>query len=70
MGMILRDMVSFGEEKIDWLKNYVELKNGIPSHDTFNRTLQLIVSERFRNVLSENSLLLDIFDLWKDPTGF
>ncbi len=27
----------YGEMKEDWLKNILELPNGIPSHDTFNR---------------------------------
>ncbi len=27
----------FGNTQADWIANYVELPNGIPSHDTFNR---------------------------------
>lgn len=27
----------YGENKQDWLKQFLELKNGIPSHDTINR---------------------------------
>jgi hypothetical protein len=30
-------MEDFGEAKKDWLKTFLELPNGIPSHDTFNR---------------------------------
>jgi predicted transposase YbfD/YdcC len=29
----------FGDARVDWLKQYFELPNGIPSHDTFNRVL-------------------------------
>jgi predicted transposase YbfD/YdcC len=29
----------FGDARVDWLKQYFPLKNGIPSHDTFNRVL-------------------------------
>lgn len=53
-GEDFEDMVSFGEEKIEWLKKYLELKNGIPSHDTFNRVLQIIEPEYLREILSEN----------------
>jgi predicted transposase YbfD/YdcC len=52
-GEDFEDMVSFGEEKIEWLKKYLELKNGIPSHDTFNRVLQLIEPEYLREILSD-----------------
>lgn len=29
----------FGDARVDWLKQYFPLTNGIPSHDTFNRVL-------------------------------
>ena len=31
------DMAVFGKAKRDWLKTFLELPRGIPSHDTFNR---------------------------------
>lgn len=31
------DMELFGKQKYDWLSRHLELPNGIPSHDTFNR---------------------------------
>ncbi len=31
------EMETFGEAKHDWLKTFLTLKNGIPSHDTFAR---------------------------------
>lgn len=31
------DMALFGKTKRDWLKTFLELPHGIPSHDTFNR---------------------------------
>ena len=31
------EMQTFGEAKHEWLKTFLELKNGIPSHDTFGR---------------------------------
>lgn len=38
-----------------WLKTFLELPNGIPSHDTFNRTLQIIDSEQFRRFLKKDA---------------
>ena len=31
------DMQEYGEIKKEWLSSFLELPNGIPSHDTFNR---------------------------------
>jgi predicted transposase YbfD/YdcC len=39
------DMVAietYGKAKQDWLKTFLELPNGIPSHDTFSRVLALL----------------------------
>lgn len=36
------EIAEFGEDKEDWLKTFLELANGIPSHDTFRRVLQLL----------------------------
>lgn len=36
------DIVDFGEDKQDWLRGFLELANGIPSHDTFGRVFQLL----------------------------
>jgi predicted transposase YbfD/YdcC len=41
-GEDFEDMVVFGEEKEDFLRTFLELSNGIPSHDTFNRIFQII----------------------------
>lgn len=30
-------MVVFGKAKLDWLKTFLELPEGIPSYDTFRR---------------------------------
>lgn len=32
----------FGHEREEWLKQFLELPEGIPSHDTFNRVLRLL----------------------------
>lgn len=34
------EIEDFGNAHEDWLKNYLELANGVPSHDTLNRVFQ------------------------------
>lgn len=36
------DMERFGLLRLEWLKTFLELPNGIPSHDTFNRVFSAI----------------------------
>src|SRR3954471_23787874 len=31
------DIALYGHSKLDWLRTFLELPNGIPSHDTFRR---------------------------------
>ena len=38
----------FGHEREDWLKQFLELPAGIPSHDTFNRVLRLLEPLQFQ----------------------
>jgi predicted transposase YbfD/YdcC len=38
----------FGEAKEAWFRGFLELPNGIPSHDTFGRTFSLLSPEAFR----------------------
>ena len=42
------DIENFGKSKITWLKTFLELPNGIPSHDTFGRVFSLIDPEEFQ----------------------
>lgn len=42
------DMYDFGCAKQEWLKQHLELSNGIPSHDTFRRVFSLLDPEAFR----------------------
>src|SRR4051812_12541582 len=37
----------FGQAKEDWLKTFLELPHGIPSHDTFGRIFALLNPEVF-----------------------
>ena len=41
------DMELFGHSKQEWFKKFLELPNGIPSHDTFNRVFQALDPEAF-----------------------
>jgi predicted transposase YbfD/YdcC len=42
------DIENFGKSKETWLKSFLELPNGIPSHDTFGRVFSLIEPEEFQ----------------------
>jgi predicted transposase YbfD/YdcC len=41
------DMAEFGKLRVDWFGKYLELPNGIPSHDTFRRVLGVIDDRAF-----------------------
>lgn len=45
------DMETFGETKAEWLKQFLELPCGIPSHDTFGRVLSIIAPADFERCL-------------------
>lgn len=42
------DIELFGNSKIHWLATFLELPNGIPSHDTFGRIFSLIDAQQFQ----------------------
>jgi len=42
------EVEEFGNEKLEWLKTFLELNNGIPSHDTFGRVFAAINPEEFK----------------------
>jgi len=42
------DVELFGNERLDWLRQFLKLKNGIPSHDTFGRVFARINAEQFQ----------------------
>jgi hypothetical protein len=41
----------FGNAKRDWLEDFLELANGIPSHDTFGRVFGALDPEHFQSCL-------------------
>jgi predicted transposase YbfD/YdcC len=42
------DMENYGNSKVLWLKTFLELPNGIPSHDTFGRVFGKIDAQQFQ----------------------
>jgi predicted transposase YbfD/YdcC len=47
------EVEEFGKSKYAWLKTFLELPHGIPSHDTFGRVFAMIDPEAFRNSFLE-----------------
>lgn len=43
------EIEAFGQTKKEWLEAFLELKNGIPSHDTFNRVFSLLDPAHFQS---------------------
>lgn len=43
----------FGKAKEEWFKNFLELPNGIPSHDTFRRLFSILSPEAFEQFFSD-----------------
>lgn len=46
-GESFNDMEDFGHAKHDWFKTFLSLRNGIPSHDTFNRLFAALDPQAF-----------------------
>ena len=47
------DIENFGKSKLPWLKTFLELPHGIPSHDTFGRVFSKIDAEQFQRAFYE-----------------
>jgi len=43
------DVETFGKAKEKWFRGFLELPNGIPSHDTFNRVFNRLDPQEFQN---------------------
>ena len=42
------DIADFGRQQIQWLRKFIALPNGIPSHDTIGRVFSLIKPQQFQ----------------------
>jgi predicted transposase YbfD/YdcC len=47
-GQTAVDMAIFAEAKRDFLGNFLQLRNGVPSHDTFSRVFRQLDPDQFR----------------------
>jgi predicted transposase YbfD/YdcC len=46
-GETFNDIEDFGKAKYDWFKSFLNLRNGIPAHDTFNRVFAALDPKQF-----------------------
>lgn len=47
------EIADFGLAKEDWLRTFLKLSNGIPSHDTFGRVFSLLDPDQFEEAFRE-----------------
>ncbi len=47
------EIAEFGESKREWFAGFLELKNGIPSHDTFRRVFILLDNIELKSLFVE-----------------
>ena len=47
------DIALFGRSKEAWLRTFLDLENGIPSHDTFGRVFSLLAPDTFQQAFRE-----------------
>lgn len=45
------EIEDFGNERLDWLSQFADFSEGIPSHDTIGRVMSLIKPEQFQQAL-------------------
>jgi predicted transposase YbfD/YdcC len=58
------DIAEFGRSKHEWLKQYLSLENGIPSHDTISRVFRALKPNVF------NSALMQWMETLHEQLGF
>jgi len=54
------DFEVFGEAKEDWFRKFLELPNGIPSHDTFRRVFARLNPTEFQQCFLDWHWVLDV----------
>jgi predicted transposase YbfD/YdcC len=58
------EIEDFGKEREDWLKQFVDLPHGVPTHDTIGRILSIIKPAQF-----QKALLTWLSELRQSPQG-
>ena len=71
------DIEEFGKARLEWFQTFLELANGIPSHDTFNRVFARLEPEQFQasflrwmNAVSEVDWWSGDCDRWESAAAF
>lgn len=62
------DIEAFGKEKIGWLRRFVQLRNGIPSHDTIGRIFAALKPDQFQKAFLQWIEALTSIDPTDGPT--
>ena len=61
-GQTAVDMAVFAEAKQEFLRSFLRLKNGVPSHDTFSRMFRQLDPDQFRACFQKIRR-----PLWRNP---
>lgn len=64
-GETCTDMAQFGQEKEDFLRGFMTLKHGIPSHDAFSDLFNCLNSQELGHTLAR--LSVDWSEMFGDP---
>jgi hypothetical protein len=64
------DMENYGNSKALWLKTFLELPNGIPSHDTFERVFGMLDAQQFQLAGLGSERHNSGSNRWKVPARF
>jgi hypothetical protein len=60
------DIAEYGRQKQDFLSKFLDLPNGIPSHDTFNRVFRYLDTQSFNSCLVKwSSEILSYLDFYQ-----
>jgi predicted transposase YbfD/YdcC len=62
------DIASFAKTQLAWCRKFVELKNGVPSHDTIGRVISLIKPDQFQKAFLDWVAALAADDKSDGPT--
>ena len=58
------EIAEYGCQKRDFLSKFLKLKNGTPSHDTFNKVFRNMETFTFENCLKKWSKITKNMEIW------